>query len=1133
MFKNFTVLYFILLTLTLSNKSYANPNASCKALVISTVSLPKKQIEELENKGFEIIKTVGPISDLRLRQYIEPNNWIFDFTTFSILGFKNIEKPKLKYFRWQETKPFRLPFISFNDELKSTCNELILQVNYFNNLETELDNALNFLMKKNSNFQWGKYFATFEERLSKERDLNYLKVISIYERFIKKSYQVIEFSNSNFFEQLNLARKTIMNDLNISNYCNNGDSMTSAILRGCTDCEGNTTTIISALNDLNIYLPSNFKLAVQIYSDHIEPVLFNTQEKSYLSLLTGGALKTEILAPIYSADILIYSSLKSEKNPYVKHYINKLADIDEDSFLLARENSYESVLSKKTNINQKNNSLFSNIPKISIPSNGEAPEKKSIPFNEITKELEKKESNPSDDKSDTGTDDNSGQKLLSSIKSLFAKSINFLSFSYECPVADVFDLNTLINDINYLNAEDKLIIEESKHLIEYANKESDYKKRCEYLKQSKYAKKISKLLDSYSKYSILNGIEGITFSENSYLSKNTFSMFLTNYEDLTSPKYSPFYFIFEKINKNYFLNLNQKSRWKLFFDLYRKEVKDLESSDLIIKARNILLNNNTSTTLTQESIDILYDYIFKLKNLSLARNYLFNFQSIVYDGGKIDIFQYSSSKNFEKNYAILPIEEQTAILMTEFGKSLTKHHRDFLTNLNNLPTDYIKKFFDIFNFWHIIAEFSYTDDLSIYRIEKTLELYSKQEHILIRHPLLGLFYKMLHDNEIQYIAPLTTEEQEQNNTILETIKKNIKWEEVNNIKKNIPEVDLPEFPFSDSSICSSNPGEIVDFGGIALECPKLEEQKQQEIKKVDHNQPKDNVKDDETIHKDIIKKMSEEGIISKNHSFKIRKENILSEEIILHLTLLSPKEFIASPTNAYLVSNMWSANVENLLLKIQSNFKNNHTLSETGSFYAPEYIYNKIYLNYDSSITRNEFTNYDPSTYNNKKIYKINIDKSSLNEFSCIVSVDEDNFSDCKNKIFKNIDKFLININTPEWLNDSNLIKNSLLIDHIKTIKNKKQLSTTLNTSFGHFSKLDMSWTRSYSFELSDKIIIGNSKRLAEYDNFSFYRKNKNTVYIISDTIDEEKSKDAFIFNIKKFIFNTGSNFYGYSKFEF
>lgn len=179
---------------------------------------------------------------------------------------------------------------------------LVLQ-NYFFNKATSQDLG-------NAIINTESAYLNFKKGLT----LNRIEALDRYQGILNKVKDIKERSSQErfFIDWKNVLSLIYSNEKEGIDYCRESTFLSDALLNGCTNCIGETSLFLSLFVDAGFEPPRGWELNVQLFKDHIRPVLFNSQSGFTFDLVYGQ--KEEKRASIVSWRSLILGLLEGFDN---------------------------------------------------------------------------------------------------------------------------------------------------------------------------------------------------------------------------------------------------------------------------------------------------------------------------------------------------------------------------------------------------------------------------------------------------------------------------------------------------------------------------------------------------------------------------------------------------------------------------------------------------------------------------------------------------------------------------------------------------------------------------------------------------------------------------------------------------
>lgn len=177
-------------------------------------------------------------------------------------------------------------------------------------------------------FQWGNFFL-FSEALEPPPLAPSLltRAASVYEQQLTDARRLAQ-QNIPSLQRIDRLRESVFST--VRNYCATNARMLDFFRGGCGNCEANTKLFISLLQDANFPLPPGYRLGVQYFSDHVQPVLYAEGPPRRVLDLMSGRIKTDVEGPIYDPRVLLQDYLARKNMNQLDFWSSRLMLVAED-----------------------------------------------------------------------------------------------------------------------------------------------------------------------------------------------------------------------------------------------------------------------------------------------------------------------------------------------------------------------------------------------------------------------------------------------------------------------------------------------------------------------------------------------------------------------------------------------------------------------------------------------------------------------------------------------------------------------------------------------------------------------------------------------------------------------------------
>jgi hypothetical protein len=109
----------------------------------------------------------------------------------------------------------------------------------------------------------------------------------------------------------------------LRNYCSDRAKLSDFYSMGCGNCEAETKLVLALMNDAGVSPPEGSQFGIQLYDDHIQPVVYTSASHEAQGLV-AKSVETPALAPVYQPVSAYYRFLVSNGSPESKETEEKL-----------------------------------------------------------------------------------------------------------------------------------------------------------------------------------------------------------------------------------------------------------------------------------------------------------------------------------------------------------------------------------------------------------------------------------------------------------------------------------------------------------------------------------------------------------------------------------------------------------------------------------------------------------------------------------------------------------------------------------------------------------------------------------------------------------------------------------------
>ncbi len=121
-------------------------------------------------------------------------------------------------------------------------------------------------------------------------DINFSETLKKYRALVGETSNIaknIQSPNRLFKEWVSVLAAAYSDEGANVNYCAESTMMIEALARGCTNCMGETLLFLSLFSDSEFKAPTGWDLSVEMFSDHIRPILYNEESGKIFDLAYG------------------------------------------------------------------------------------------------------------------------------------------------------------------------------------------------------------------------------------------------------------------------------------------------------------------------------------------------------------------------------------------------------------------------------------------------------------------------------------------------------------------------------------------------------------------------------------------------------------------------------------------------------------------------------------------------------------------------------------------------------------------------------------------------------------------------------------------------------------------------------
>ncbi|HUP56107.1 MAG TPA: hypothetical protein VM598_01555 [Bdellovibrionota bacterium] len=162
---------------------------------------------------------------------------------------------------------------------------------------------------------------------------------------------------------------TLLNRMGLRNYGGQQGRMIDFTLNGKGNCDAETAVVLSLLNDAGLKFPPGVQLGAQNFSDHVQPVLYDSKSGEVFDLIRGLPKAQGVRGEIYHPITLMHATLK---------YWRISTPTDEKRDLLIVAGTLPGALKASSSGPNGSTRLW---PSSKIAAGGATPESSTIAFN--------------------------------------------------------------------------------------------------------------------------------------------------------------------------------------------------------------------------------------------------------------------------------------------------------------------------------------------------------------------------------------------------------------------------------------------------------------------------------------------------------------------------------------------------------------------------------------------------------------------------------------------------------------------------------------------------------------------------------------------------------------------------------
>lgn len=284
---------------TLAPAAQLQPS-TCQLYVDTAITLNPEKKRELTQLGYSLksVPALSQISAVRLAPLLNDNSFALVFREQRLQLWMGLTRGQW-IGDWRPLK-FDLPQTAWQDY---ACAQMKEQVHYYQGIRLATVHAVRLLNQTPAQAQprWGETILTLErDYLIRKRIRVVSDSVQAYRDLLAKVRVANSGSKNNFFQDWAQVKKTLFANENFGlDYCNDNLLMTDALLKKCTNCQGETALFASLFNDAGFNIPDGWTPAIQIFSNHIQAVLYNSETQKVFALQTGQfANATALILPM-------------------------------------------------------------------------------------------------------------------------------------------------------------------------------------------------------------------------------------------------------------------------------------------------------------------------------------------------------------------------------------------------------------------------------------------------------------------------------------------------------------------------------------------------------------------------------------------------------------------------------------------------------------------------------------------------------------------------------------------------------------------------------------------------------------------------------------------------------------------
>jgi len=202
-----------------------------------------------------------------------------------------------------------IPLESKNSSL--TCSKVVKYKKLLDEQTALLQNSLHIYSGKNPHGTFGASLINLESLRYQSEKTQYptKTMLTAYNEILEVVKELLH-SDRSLLGGIETIRQVLI-ERGFEGYCRNNISFLDFIQKGCTNCQGQTMLVLSLAMDAHLKKDETWELGFQVFSDHIAPVLYDSNE-NIIDLIYATKAK-DTGDPVFKAEKLMMFALKMSK----------------------------------------------------------------------------------------------------------------------------------------------------------------------------------------------------------------------------------------------------------------------------------------------------------------------------------------------------------------------------------------------------------------------------------------------------------------------------------------------------------------------------------------------------------------------------------------------------------------------------------------------------------------------------------------------------------------------------------------------------------------------------------------------------------------------------------------------------